>query len=182
MMNKDALKQDMSQFINLQNYIGLKLKINGTEVVNCIPIAASNDLLFVLRYQDFMPDGFEILRLMDIQSYDYSDSCRYFEEIVKKEGAQSLLSDSSDINISNWTTVFTSIKELEYIVIVDIGKEDAVIVGRVASILEDSVRMHCFSPTGVWDDEEWAEPYKNITGIKFKNHYTNIYTKYLPAK
>jgi|GEM_PF-7111492 hypothetical protein len=179
-MNKEILKQDLAKYIIRQNYIDLKLDTYENILVNCIPIAVSNNLLYILRYQDFMPDGYEILQLTDIQSYNYSNSCCYFEEIVKKEGAQKLLSDSCFLNIINWSTVFTSLKELGLIVIVDIGKEDSVIVGRITEIQEDSVVMHCFSPTGVWDDEEWTEPYKNITGIKFKNHYTNIFAKHLP--
>ena len=127
--------------------------------------------------------GYAIVKLQDIKKLQYSDSCEYFESIVKKEGALTLIKRAPKISIENWKSIFLSLKEKDLIIIVDICKEGYVNVGKVIDATNQNVLMLCVSPIGIWDGiDEWKESYSNITSVRFLNHYTNIYTKYSVRK
>lgn len=148
-MERQILQSSLSTHIQQQHYLELHMKIIEEIQIQCIPVSISNNLLMVLKFQDFMPDGFEIVRVDDIADLSYSETCKYFETIVKQEEASTLLRNAPEIILINWQTVFCSLKNLNSIVIVDIGKEDCVNVGKVLDVSENEVSMLCFSPTGV---------------------------------
>ena len=179
-MRKQDILPSLSKHIQQHHYLDVTIQTANEEKIQCIPIAVSKEFVLVLNYLDFIADGFYIIRIKDIVNLCYSDSCRYFETIVKKEGAMTFIQHTPPITLSSWNTVFCSLKKLDGIVIVDIGKENCVNVGKICNVLEDAVSMLCFSPTGEWDDQEWVETFDNITGVKFDNHYTNSFAKYLP--
>ena len=98
---------------------------------------------------------------------------------MKQEGATTLIKDAPEIALSSWNGVFSSLKILDRIIVVDIGKEDCIIVGKVMDVFEHEVSMLCFSPVGIWDHDAWVEDFSNITGVGFCSHYTDTFTKYL---
>ena len=177
-MDKEMLISKLSAYIDMTNYINVIMKKNTAENFYCIPIAVSGKLLLCLDFFDFMPNGYTIVRLDDIEKIIYNDACEYYESIVKKEGALLLVDAIPKISIESWEDAFMSLKEHDLIIIVDIGKEDATNVGKVIKATRQNVSMICVSTIGVWDSDEWHEPISNVTRIQFSNHYTNIYTKY----
>ena len=88
------------------------------------------------------------------------------------------MSEAPEIEISSWEKVFFFFKKTKEIIITEIGEEDSINIGRVVKVTKENLFMQCFSPVGIWDEVEWAEPFINITSIKFRNHYTNIFSKY----
>ena len=177
-MKKDILIQQVKQYIENKSYINIILKKNMSDVLYCIPIAISDKLLMVLEFFDFLPNGYTIIKLKDIKKILYDDACEYFECIVKKEGACDIIEKVPKISIENWKATLLSLKENDLIIIVDIGKEDCVNVGKVVKATNQNVSMLCLSPTGIWDETEWKESSGNLTSVRFLNHYTNTYTKY----
>ena len=178
-MESNILFHELSQYISKKNYINL-LKNDGE--MNCIPILMSKYLLMVLVFHDFMPYGYEIIPLAQITSVEYAGASEYFESIVKKEGAESLINTAPNIDIKDFISVFTFFERTGEILVVDIGKENSVNVGKVSAVRNGEIYMHCFSPAGLWDVDDFIEPFKNITGVQFRNHYTRIFSKYLPEK
>lgn len=178
-MKKELLISQLTAHINDQHYLSVTVGKDNTEIVNCIPISMNNKMLLVLAFYDFLPDGYMLLKLQDIDEINYNEACQYFEKIVKNEGASALIQSVPKIIIESWKSAFISLKDADLIVMVDIGKEDSVNVGKIIKATTQKVSMLCFSPTGIWDDDEWDEPYKNITSVRFLDHYTITYAKYL---
>ena len=178
-MNNSLLYNSFNEYIIQKNYIDVDVGGDLNASINGIPISISDELLYILRYQDFLSDGYEILKIENIKALDYSKTCQYFENIVKQEGALALLHQAPVVNISNWCKMFETLQLLNIIIIVDIGKEGCINVGKVKKVTNSTVSMLCFSPTGIWDSEEWEEPLSNISSVRFLNHYTSIFKKYL---
>lgn len=178
-MNKDMRNTKLLKYIENQDYIQVRQK-NSIELYACIPIAISKQFLMILRFYDFDPYGYEVFPLNSILDICYSDTDIYFGNIIKKEGALSWIKDAPSIDLHSWKSILSFFVSSGENVTVDIGKEGCINVGRITGTADTSLHMRCFSPTGVWDDEDWIEPYRNITGIQFRNSYIRIFTKYLP--
>ena len=174
-LNKAALIKHIEQ----KNYIRVETFTCESEAHDCMPLATSDKLLFVLNFIDFLPDGYSIIRLKDITSVEHNDSCKYFGKIVKMEGALKLIDEAPDISIDSWKTVFLSLKKMDIIVIADIGKEQCLNVGKITKVRDADFSMHCFCTSGIWDENERHELYTDITSVRFLNHYINTYSKYL---
>lgn len=178
-MIEEELRVKLSKYIKTRDYISFRRQ-DDPELYHCIPLAMGEALLLTLRFFDFQPDGYEIIPLSQISSLRRSNSDAYFGRIVKKEGAMSLVCSAPDITLDSWDSALAFLAQTREVVVVDIGKEDCVEVGVITSSNEAELKMRCFSPTGVWDEEDWCEPCQNITGLQIRNHYTTTFTKYLP--
>lgn len=177
-MGKEAIRTELLRHIAHNNYVNIEDE-TSTGSRDCIPVAMGGDMVMVLRFYDFEPHGYEIFSVDSIVSIKYSATDAYFEGIVKKEGAEALIWQAPNIDLQNWQSVFSFFCASGENIIVDIGAEDCINIGRVISVSGEEVQMRCFGPTGIWDDESWVEPYINITGIQLRNHYISMFTKYM---
>ena len=180
-MSKDEQNTKLLKHIESQDYIQIRRK-DPTELYAYIPLAISKQFLMVLRFYDFDPYGYEVFPLSSIVDICHSDTDVYFGDIAKKEGASIQIAAAPSIDLHSWRSILSFFLPSGENVTVDIGKEDCVNVGQITKTTNTSFCMRCFSPTGVWDDDDWSEPYKNITGIQFRNHYLQTFTKYLPPR
>lgn len=178
-MNIDELLLELSHHIDMQNYIEITMNTFGSEKSQCIPISLSDRFLLVAQYIDFRPDGYVIIRLEDIQSIRFDEVLAYFREIVKKEGSGQIISEAPKLDLNSFETIFKMFKESKQIIMIEIGEDEAINIGIVTDLSDDAVSMLCFDAMGVWNDEEWIEPYQNITGISFSTHYIETFTKYI---
>lgn len=178
MTKTETMRGRLSKYIAQKSYI--EIERTGDFPYGCIPVCMSDQLLMTLRFQDFEPEGYEVVPLEVIKKIKRSNTESYFGRIVKREGAQARLEAAPDIDLQNWTSVFGFLQKTGENVIVDIGKEGCCNVGRVTRVLKEKLQMRCFSPTGVWDDEDWTEPYENITSIQLRTHYVEMFAKYMP--
>lgn len=177
-MKAEDIRARLSKHIVQKSYI--QMERTGDFPYGCIPVRMSDTLLMVLRFRDFDIEGYEIFPLGSIRSVKRSRTDIYFGRIVRQEGADTHLAAAPDLEIRDWTSVFGFLQKTGENVIVDIGKEDCCNVGRVMGTSGKKLRMRCFSPTGVWDDEDWLEPYENVTSVQLRTHYTEIFAKYMP--
>lgn len=177
-MRAEDIRVRLSKYIEQKSYI--QMERIGDFPYGCIPVRMSDTLLMVLRFQDFDIEGYEVFSLEITQNVKHSRTEAYFGRIVKKEGAQTALDAAPNIDLCDWTSVLAFLRKTGENVIVDIGREGCCNVGRVMGTSGKKLRMRCFSPTGVWDDEDWIEPYESITSVQMRTHYTEIFAKYMP--
>lgn len=178
---RESIKERISKHIEGHDYIQIKRK--GTaESWMCIPLAISERFLMILRFYDFEPYGYEIFLVDSIASIQCSDADVFFGHVVMREGALAWIEGRPEIELCDWKTVFSFFSAGGELVTVDIGKEDCVNVGRVTGGTDTTLQMRCFSPSGVWDEEDLIEPYENITGVELRNSYLRMFAKYLPPR
>lgn len=175
---KKNLQMILFEYIDQKSFININL-IGGNEEISAIPISVSDELLLILRFYDFMPDGYEIIGINEIDTLVYDETCQFFESIVKREGAMTILEKPIKIRVNNWQTALRDFQSAKCIIMLEIGKEDVVNIGKVTHVGEDVLSMRCFGPTGKWDEEEWDEQIDNISSITFSNHYINTFLKYI---
>ena len=62
-MDKEKLYSTLVQHAIEENYIEVRME---RETLNCIPIIINNDMAMVLRFFDFMPDGYAIIPMSQV--------------------------------------------------------------------------------------------------------------------
>lgn len=147
-----------------------------------IPLNISKTLLLCLSFHDFFPDGYEIIPLKQIVSITYSEVDAFFGDIVKKEGANALISNAPNIDLTDWASVFRFLMETQEIVSVDIGRDGCLDIGKVKSVFADGIEIKRFDATGVWEAESRYDSYEYLTGVEIRNHYVKTFIKYLPEE
>lgn len=86
----------------------------------------SNFLTLVAEEDDFILDGYKVLRNCDIDICKPTLTTRHCTRIMKKEGLLESINCTPDIDLTNWATLLLSLKRQDKYVIVEDEVEDTV--------------------------------------------------------
>ena len=88
-----------------------------------------------------------------------------------------------DIDILDWQTIFTSLKEQNKNIIVENEKAEeddySFVIGRIIKTTKIKVVMQHFDADGIWEEEFYEVPYTKITSVSFGTRYVETFSKYL---
>lgn len=126
---------------------------------------------------DFILDGFEIVRLRDAERISLIDNATV--EINKQNG---LLDDleAPKLDISSWRTVFKSLAKTEYYVCVRDEYWGFFRIGRIKKVKKSSVIFKSFDGDGVWQPKIKI-PFSDITSVQFGDRYSTYWKRYLAS-
>lgn len=145
-----------------------------------IPLNSNEKLFLSIHEDDFIFDGYEIYRIKDIKKVNIKNNM--CDEILEREG---LKSDNiiPNIDITNWRTVFESLKLEGHNIIVEAQRKDEndseFFIGRIGEIHNRFVYFQHFDANGIWDESFTKIPYSRVTNITFASRYVTIFSKYL---
>ena len=102
--------------------------------------------------------------------------------MVKSEGIVEQLV-TPKIDMMDWQTIFTSLKEQNKNIIVENEKAEeddySFVIGRIIKATKTKVIMQHFDADGIWEEELYEIPYNKITSVSFDTRYVNVFSKYL---
>jgi hypothetical protein len=151
-----------------------------TAYYNLIPLISTDKLFLAINEDDFIFDGYSIYRFKDLTKVKIkNDMC---DKILKDEGLTSNIVIPS-IDISSWKSIFESLIGLSINIIVErrtLDDEDSeFVIGRIDSVYKNFAYVWHFDADGVWGDSPIRVPYSEITNIKFRSRYVDIFSKYV---
>jgi hypothetical protein len=151
-----------------------------TGYYNLIPLVSTDKLFLAINEDDFIFDGYSIFRFKDLTNVKIkNDMC---DRILKDEGLTSNIA-IPNIDISSWKTIFESLIGLNKNIIVErraLDDEDSeFVIGRIDSVYKNFAYVWHFDADGVWEDSPVRVPYSEITNIKFRSRYVDIFSKYV---
>lgn len=102
--------------------------------------------------------------------------------MVKEEGILDNIS-TPEIDITDWRTVFESLKRLDKNIIVENEKasdgEIAFVIGKIIKFIKTKVVMQHFDVEGIWEKELCEIPFSKITSVSFSTRYVEVFSKYI---
>ncbi|MCP5064256.1 MAG: hypothetical protein GY936_17590 [Ignavibacteriae bacterium] len=143
-------------------------------------IEQSKKYTLLLNEYDFITDGFQIIRNIDITKKKISDSNKYCTKIMRKEGLISCIS-KPHINMESWNTIFRSLKNINKFVIVEDESEDIFLIGSISRVNQKSVSIRNFDGVGDWTGVENIS-YDDITSVSFDSRYILYHQKYIDTE
>lgn len=178
-MKKSEIKAVISHGVNQRNLcrIFFRYDINYRYYFPLI----SNDKLFLgAEEDDFLIDGYSIRRYVDVTKVQIKeDKCL---EILQKEKIIDNI-QTPNVDISNWETVFSSLKKMNKNIIVEKeslkDNECEFVIGRIDKVYKKFTYVYHFDADGIWQEEPYRIPYTAITSVSFGTRYVEIFSKYL---
>lgn len=164
---------------------------NQEENLSAFILALSKRFIFLQLSNDFMLDGFAIIRLDDFDSIRHSSYERTQRKIFNSEG---LLDNGfgfdKHLPLTSWTDIFKTLKKYDYHVIIeDIYKDENTSngylnfwIGEIKNVTDKSVSIHNYNPDGILDHKAKNINFDTISIVKFGDRYSTTFRKYLKVK
>ena len=144
------------------------------------PLATNEKLVLCANEEEFILNGYSIRRFRDIKKAQ-CEVDKIFS-MVKSEGIIEQLV-TPKIDMMDWQTIFTSLKEQNKNIIVENEKAEeddySFVIGRIIKATKTKVIMQHFDSDGIWEEELYEIPYNKITSVSFDTRYVNVFSKYL---
>ena len=144
------------------------------------PLLANDKMFLCANEEEFMLNGYSIRRFKDVEKAEYQEGKIF--SMIQAEKIDERIS-VPNIDMSDWQTIFTSLKEQDKNIIVENEKaeenEDSFVIGRIIKATKTKVVMQHFDAEGIWEEELYEIPYSKITSVSFDTRYVNVFSKYL---
>jgi hypothetical protein len=173
----------ISEHIKKSDFVKLERKFKDNEsLLNGIILKMSDNFLLIRRIDDFLLNGFAIIRLDQFDRL----RCGKFEKAYKKILIfENILTDSSnlylEINLNSWQSIFENLRKMDFHVSIECEEleEPSFTIGPIKRITESSVSILYYDPTGKLDDKNTIIKFDDITLLEFGDRYSTIFKKYL---
>lgn len=144
----------------------------------------SKEFVLMQEVDDFLLRDYVIFPIAAISEISYGYNERYYNKIMSKEKLVPPDFKKYNVDLTSWTTVFKTIKEAGFNVIIE--NEDPADktfdIGPIIRTTDHAVYIRYFNSLGYLDKEPTKIPFTKITLAKFDSLYINIFAKHLRAR
>jgi hypothetical protein len=184
---KKKLLQEAEKQLQEQNYARYTFNFSdNVEIVRGCILDFSKKLILFQESDNFMiePFGYKILPLKNLSYLRFNDVDSFYNQILKSENQTQFLSNPTEIDISDWQSLFESLKNASKCVIVEHDSPDkknfiSFTIGDIKSITKKYVHVLNFKADGVWDKKPTKIKFKNIQTVNFDDNYSKVFRKYV---
>lgn len=179
--------QEFDQFIYdhivAKNLVKIDRDCNeGISSIGGFLLEASKNLLMLQKEEDFRLDGYSIIPQDQYISIEHSKFDKAIKKILSKEGIlKSQYGVKHAVDLTDWKSVFHSLKDLDLHVIVECEncKDTVFLIGPIKKIGKKSVEILFYNAMGELETKPTSVQYKDISIVSFDNNYLNVFRKYL---
>lgn len=177
MIDKIKFHRDKKKYFKVQRQVGKDVLEKSHGYV----VDFSKNFILLNESDDFQLDGYSIFPIRTIAEIQSSNTDRHFDKIMHLEGVTDDVSNKHKIDLTNWTSIFNSIKLLGLNVIIeneDPGDE-SFDIGPITKVTKTAVYVRSFDSRGYLDKEPTKISFDLMTIVKFDGRYVNTMSKYL---
>ena len=178
-MKKSDIKKIVADAMNPVSFCKVLFKYD-VNYRYCFPLAVSDKFFLSAVEDEFLINGYTIRRFCDTKDVHIVEG--KFQEMFVAEGVIGSL-DTPCIDITDWYSVFISLKKMNKNIIVEKEDKDEddwlFAIGEIAKVTKTKVYMKHFDADGIWQDELWGIPYTQITSVSFGSRYVEVFSKYV---
>ena len=178
-MKKSEIKELINKSVDYRQLCRVKFDYDDNTWF-VFPLLTNDKLFLCANEDDFILNGYSIRRFKDVVKAEYQDG-----KILSMIQAEKISEKISvpDIDILDWQTIFTSLKEQNKNIIVENEKAEEddypFLIGRIIKATKTKVVMQHFDADGIWQEELYEVPYSKITSVSFGTRYVETFSKYL---
>ncbi len=178
-----TIKQKIKYHCTNKKYCQIKRKVGGDKFLNSegYIVDFSREFIVVQEVNDFRVLGYYIFPISTVVDIRYNNMDKYFNKILIKEKQVELVKNKYPLDLTDWTTIFKSIKNagLNIIVECEAPDDDDFIIGPITKITKSAVSIHFISTNGYLFPEPTRVTYNRITVTRFDDNYVNVFSKYI---
>ena len=177
---KHGVCYNFDELIKNNYHCSIKREYISPYSIYCFPICHSKDLLLIEIVDDFLPDGYKIIRKADITEIRHSESDEYAEYIFEQEG---IIHGQQRPDIQNLDSIKDVLKQFvdsEENIIVECETDDnSFLIGKVIECGKNTFFFLDFDGIGQWNQSPIEVLYSKVTCIGLRGRYLRIMSKYL---
>lgn len=180
-MKKQTIQKQLKKYVSHKRYIRLTRTIgNSSYISNGILLSKSKHFILIQETNDFRILGYHIFPLHTISHVRHNKFDKTVERILKSEGEYAKAKLKYTINLKNWKTIFTDIKETGLPIISECEhhKIKSFCIGKLMAVNKKSISVKYFDATGSYDKRNTKDYFKNITKVSFNDRYADVFSKY----
>ncbi len=159
-----------------------EIKISSLESENKFGfvIGYTDKYLLYQEVADFEFDGYTAIAIDKINKIESNLFRETTTRIMKLEGEMSKFGITYDVDLTNWQTIFESIKkEKAFSIVEGIDKKGELFsIGKIGEIKQKKVELIDFDANGVYYKYPSIIKYKHIIQVRFDNRYVNVFQKH----
>lgn len=176
-MKKDWVRALLVDAIERRFPVSLMRKKLELPPLLCVPLAMGEHLALVAPYVDFLPDGYEVVRLRDISRIAEDGRTSFHGRIMASEGVLADLSFPPALPLSDFPQLLTYLMELGEPVIVT-GKNQVYLLGTIGKVGKSKLGVRYIDGEGSVDDHLTRIAYEDIQSICFGTRYLRLLLQY----
>lgn len=178
-----TIKQQIKYHLDNRKYCKIKRKVgdDSFEYSNGYIVDNSANFLLMQETNEFKILGYLIFPISTIVQIRFNNNDRYYDKIMQWEKQVENVSKKYIIDLTNWTTIFKTIKKTGFNVIIENENpnDETFDIGPIVKTTDSAVYIWYFNAKGILDNEITKITFDKITIAKFDDHYVNIFSKYL---
>ena len=175
----------LQQYITRKAFVQIFRTVCGQEEnLSGFILGMSNRLLLLQLNNEFMLDGYAVIRIDDFDSIRHSSYERTQQKIFRAEGLLSTgYGFDQPLPLTSWTALLKALKGYDLHVVVENINKDVVDfwIGPIKRVSEKSVSIHNYDPDGQLDAKPTVISLETISVLKFGDRYSTIFRKYLKS-
>lgn len=176
-MKKDWIRALLNDAIGQHKPVSLLRKKLGVAPLLCIPLLVGEGLALVSPYEDFLPDGYEVVRLRDVSRLEEDGSVAFHGRIMEGEGLLSQVVPPADVPLGSFEELLSWLMLRGEPVIVT-GKNDAYLLGNIEKVGKSKLGVRYIDGEGRIDTRLTRIPYEDIISVCFATRYLRLVVQY----
>lgn len=177
------LKEQIEFHLNNRSFVTIVRQVSESKIEtnSGYIVKHSEEFLILQESHDFRALGFLIVPINQIKKIRCNSSDKFYDKLMTLEKEKENIKLFHEIDLSNWRSLFKSIKKIKLTIIVECENPeiDLFAIGPIKKIAEKSIDIDFISPTGFVGGFSTSIDYTNITLVKFEDRYSNIFGKYM---
>lgn len=177
------IDQQIKYHLEHKKYCKVKRQVGKDSFEHSCGYIVDRSVEFILMQEtdDFRLEGFLIIPVSTIVGIRFNNNDKYYDKIMRWEKQTDHVFKKHSIDLSNWPTIFRTIKKAGFQVIIENENPDdeTFDIGPIIKVGKTAVYTRYFSASGYLESEITKITFDKITIVKFDDHYINVFSKYL---
>ncbi|MEO1513847.1 MAG: hypothetical protein AAFV95_02505 [Bacteroidota bacterium] len=177
-----AFEKKLHKYIKNKRLIKIhRSGAEGEASLHGILLQNSEDFLLLQVEEEFHLNGYAIIRKDRFDGVQRSESERFLQKILTKEGITATEHGlSQKLSLQSFQAIFNDLQQSKQFVIVECEdlKEPSFTIGEIEKTSKKSVGIRYVSPEGLIDRKPTKIAYEDITLIRFGDRYSSLFRKY----
>jgi hypothetical protein len=178
----DRWTQELQDAAKAKRLVRIERARFPAEFAEGVPLAVGSDLvlLALVDVDHFRPNGYGIFRLADVSDVRSDEYERFMERVLEAEGTPADRLEAPGVRIDDWRhAALDAVRNGELVIVeAEESQEDEFWLGRIADVDEDGIWLLPLGALGEWDHEAVAITYGEITQMRFRERYAEVYARY----